>query len=232
LGQLFPFQPISPFTTVRPVFLPRTRVNGWDPWHRSPPRAVFSRWRVGHPGRRPWIRVQDLPTTAARAHSARILLFLRRANRTSSVMAQFAGSVGVIRKPASGGHKKGGAGSLPPHFLHQRANNLNRTDLHYRRKNRENRDPPPSFSRLNVVRTLACDQDFDRGQLLKLAVASPDEVTQQCATNFSPLGERRRGPPVAVVSSSAHTNPCEYPILWITRFSTSHSRPRSEESHS
>jgi hypothetical protein len=125
-----------------------------------PPRARFlSRWRVGHPGRRPWIHAQDLPATVARSHSARILLFLRRTNRTSLVMVQSAGSIGVIRKPTSGGHKKGGAGSLPPHFLRQHANNLNRTDFHHRRKNRENRDLPQSFSRLNAVGTLACDHD-------------------------------------------------------------------------
>jgi hypothetical protein len=94
-----------------------------------------------------------------RGYARRIFLFLRRANRTSSIMAQFVGSVGVIRKPTSGGHKKGGAESLPPHLLRQCANNLNRTDLHHRCKNREDRDPPPSFSRLNAVGTLACDQD-------------------------------------------------------------------------
>jgi hypothetical protein len=35
---------------------------------------------------------------------------------------------------------------------------------------------------------------------MKLAVASPGEVIQQCATNFSPSGERRRGLLVAVAS--------------------------------
>jgi hypothetical protein len=76
------------------------------------------RWHVGHPGLRPWIRVQDLPATVVRARSPRTLPFLCRSNRTSSVMAQFAGSIEVIRKPTSGGHKKGRAGSLAPLFLH------------------------------------------------------------------------------------------------------------------
>jgi hypothetical protein len=68
-------------------------------------------------------------------------------------------SVVGTRGPISGGHKKGVAGSLPPLYFVKHANNCNQTDLRYHRENREGRDPPPLFYRLNVVGTSVGDQD-------------------------------------------------------------------------
>jgi hypothetical protein len=107
----------------------------------SPLDSSGSHWNVG-PARHPRARVSSLTRgprwSAAEPYSSSFAARIARARswRAPQIPLQ-------ARGPIANGHKMGVARPLPSPPLRPRANTCNQANLHYRRVNREDRDPPP-----------------------------------------------------------------------------------------